>query len=317
LGRRRFWKNDDAQDKLAAYQTLYTCLKSLSILAAPIAPFYMDRLFLDLTQGREGESVHLADFPRANTLLINAALEEEIDLAQKITSLVLSLRKKEKIRVRQPLSRILIPDTGEPFKSRLNRVAALIKSEVNVKAIEWMDGSTLVKQVKPNFKTIGPKYGNQMKAIAAWVNGLGSEDIQQIEQDQGTTLTLDGTTIELEISDFEITTKDVPGWVVATEGSLTVALDIEISEELAQEGIAREVVNRLQNARKDAGLEVTDRVVISYCGSETVTRGISAFSHYIAEEVLAKQINHTPQLLNGTNEEILAADDFIFTLTKD
>lgn len=317
LGRRRFWKNDDAQDKLAAYQTLYTCLKSLSILAAPIAPFYMDRLFLDLTQGREGESVHLADFPRANTLLINAALEEEIDLAQRITSLVLSLRKKEKIRVRQPLSRILIPDTGEPFKSRLNRVAALIQSEVNVKAIEWMDVSTLVKQVKPNFKTIGPKYGPQMKAIAAWINGLSSEDIQQIEQDQGTTLTLDGSTIELEISDFEITTKDVPGWVVATEGSLTVALDIEITEELAQEGIAREVVNRLQNARKDAGFEVTDRVIISYCGSETITRGISAFSHYIAEEVLANQINHTLQILNGTNEEILVADDFIFTLTKD
>ena len=317
LGRRRFWKNDDAQDKLAAYQTLYTCLKSLSILAAPIAPFYMDRLFLDLTQGREGESVHLADFPRANTLLINAALEEEIDLAQRITSLVLSLRKREKIRVRQPLSRILIPDTGEPFKSRLNRVAALIQSEVNVKAIEWMDVSTLVKQVKPNFKTIGPKYGAQMKAIAAWINGLSSEDIQQIEQDQGTTLTLDGSTIELEISDFEITTKDVPGWVVATEGSLTVALDIEITEELAQEGIAREVVNRLQNARKDAGFEVTDRVVISYCGSETITRGISAFSHYIAEEVLANQINHTLQILNGTNEEILVADDFIFTLTKD
>jgi isoleucyl-tRNA synthetase len=317
LGRRRFWKNDDAQDKLAAYQTLYTCLKSLSILAAPIAPFYMDRLFLDLTQGREGESVHLADFPRANTLLINAALEEEIDLAQRITSLVLSLRKKEKIRVRQPLSRILIPDTGEPFKSRLNRVAALIQSEVNVKAIEWMDVSTLVKQVKPNFKTIGPKYGTQMKAIAAWINGLSSEDIQQIEQDQGTTLTLDGSTIELEISDFEITTKDVPGWVVATEGLLTVALDIEITEELAQEGIAREVVNRLQNARKDAGFEVTDRVVISYCGSETITRGIRAFSHYIAEEVLANQINHTPQILNGTNEEILVADDFIFTLTKD
>ncbi|NBN99114.1 MAG: isoleucine--tRNA ligase, partial [Flavobacteriia bacterium] len=309
LGRRRFWKNDDAQDKLAAYQTLYTCLKSLSILAAPIAPFYMDRLFLDLTQGREGESVHLADFPRANTLLINAALEEEIDLAQRITSLVLSLRKREKIRVRQPLSRILIPDTGEPFKSRLNRVAALIQSEVNVKAIEWMDVSTLVKQVKPNFKTIGPKYGPQMKAIAAWINGLSSEDIQQIEQDQGTTLTLDGATIELEISDFEITTKDVPGWVVATEGLLTVALDIEITEELAQEGIAREVVNRLQNARKDAGFEVTDRVVISYCGSETITRGIRAFSHYIAEEVLANQINHTPQILNGTNEEILVADD--------
>ncbi|MFM7723404.1 MAG: DUF5915 domain-containing protein, partial [Bacteroidota bacterium] len=312
-----FWKNDDAQDKLAAYQTLYTCLKSLSILAAPIAPFYMDRLFLDLTQGRGGESVHLAAFPRANTLLINAALEEEIDLAQRITSLVLSLRKKEKIRVRQPLSRILIPNTGEPFKSRLNRVAALIKSEVNVKAVEWMDVSTLVKQIKPNFKTIGPKYGPQMKAIAAWVNGLGSEEIQQIEQDQGTTLTLDGSTIHLEISDFDITTKDVPGWAVATEGSLTVALDIEISEELAQEGIAREVVNRLQNARKDAGLEVTDRVVISYCGSEMVTRGISAFSHYIAAEVLANQINHTPQILNGTNEEILAADDFIFTLNKD
>jgi isoleucyl-tRNA synthetase len=316
LGRRRFWKNEDPHDKMAAYQTLYTCLKTLSILAAPIAPFYMDRLFLDLTQGQEGESVHLSEFPKANTKFINTDLEEEIDLAQKITSLVLSLRKKEKIRVRQPLSRVLIPDTGEPLKSRLNRVAPLIQSEVNVKALEWMDASVLVKQVKPNFKTIGPKYGPQMKALAAWINGLGPEEIRKIEQEQGTTLNLEGTSINLEISDFEITTKDVPGWVVATEGSLTVALDIEISDDLAREGIAREVVNRLQNARKDAGLEVTDRIQITFKGSEPVTLGIQAFSQYISEEVLANQLNHNPQLMHGKSEEILEADDFIFTLTK-
>jgi isoleucyl-tRNA synthetase len=317
LGRRRFWKNDDAKDKLAAYQTLYTCLKTISILSAPIAPFYMDRLYLDLTQGKEAESVHLAAFPISDESAINPALEQEIDLAQRITSMVLSLRKKEKIRVRQPLKRILIPTLPEPLTSYVNRIAGLVKSEVNVKDIEWMDASTLVKQIKPNFKTIGPKYGQHMKGIAAWVNGLTAEEIHAIESNQGASFILDGVQILLDLTDVEITTKDVPGWVVASDGILTVALDVEITPELKGEGIAREVVNRIQNARKDGGLEVTDKIRVQYHGSEEVLLGISSHLSYIGEEVLA---NHFELMSNDfagfIQEEILEPNDFIFTINK-
>ncbi|MFM7594549.1 MAG: isoleucine--tRNA ligase, partial [Flavobacteriales bacterium] len=317
LGRRRFWKNDDATDKLAAYQTLYTCLKTVSILSAPIAPFYMDRLYLDLTQGKEAESVHLASFPSIDKAAINPALEQEIDLAQRITSMVLSLRKKEKIRVRQPLQRILIPTLPEPLTSYVNRIAGLVKSEVNVKDIEWMDASALVKQIKPNFKTIGPKYGQHMKGIAAWVNSLSSEEIQAIETNQGATFMLDGVEINLDLTDVEISTKDVPGWVVASDGILTVALDVEITPALKSEGIAREVVNRIQNARKDGGFEVTDKIRVQYRGSELVQQGVSSHLKYIGEEVLANHFELMYDDFNGLiQEEILEANDFIFTINK-
>ena len=317
LGRRRFWKNDDAKDKLAAYQTLYTCLKTLSILSAPIAPFYMDRLYLDLTQGKAAESVHLASFPMSEVSAVNPALEQEIDLAQRITSMVLSLRKKEKIRVRQPLKRILIPTLQEPLYSYVNRIAGLVKSEVNVKDIEWMDASTLVKQIKPNFKTIGPKYGQHMKGIAAWVNGLTAEEIHAIESNQGASFILDDVQIHLDLTDVEITTKDVPGWVVASDGILTVALDVEITPELKGEGIAREVVNRIQNARKEGGFEVTDKIRVQYRGSEEVQLGISTHLNYIGEEVLANHFELMPSDFTGfIQEEILEPNDFIFTINK-
>jgi isoleucyl-tRNA synthetase len=317
LGRRRFWKNENPVDKLAAYQTLYTCLKTISILSSPIAPFYMDRLYLDLTQGKEAESVHLAAFPISDESAVNAELEQEIDLAQRITSMVLSLRKKGKIRVRQPLKRILIPTLPEPLTTYVNRIAELVKSEVNVKELTWLDARTLVKQIKPNFKTIGPKYGQQMKGIAAWVNALSSEEIQAFESNEGARFMIDGTQIHLGLSDVEISTKDVPGWVVASEGILTVALDVEITPELKAEGIAREVVNRIQNARKEGGFEVTDKILVHYRGSDEVHNSISTHVSYIGEEVLASHLERMSDEFNGAvQEEIMEANDFIFTLIK-
>ncbi len=317
LGRRRFWKNEDSVDKLSAYQTLYSCLKTISIISAPIAPFYMDRLYLDLTQGKKEESVHLEKFPIASDYAINSELEQEIDLAQRITSMVLSLRKKEKIRVRQPLKQILIPTLPEPLFSYVNHVAELVKSEVNVKAITWLDTQTLNKQIRPNFKAIGPKYGQQMKGIAAWINALSADEINDFENNQGASFIIDGTHIQLVLSDVEITTKDVPGWVVASEGIVTVALDVEITPELKAEGIAREVVNRIQNARKDGGFEVTDKIRIQYRGSEEVQLGISTHLNYIGEEVLANKFELMTSDFNGLNqEEILQPNDFIFTLNK-
>jgi len=230
--------------------------------------------------------------------------------------MVLSLRKKEKIRVRQPLGRILIPTLSEPLKTYVDRVAPLIQSEVNVKAIEWLDTSALTKQIKPNFKTIGPKYGAHMKGIAAWVNGLNSEEIAVFEQNKGATFSLGGHEITLDLGDVEISTKDVPGWAVASEGILTVALDVEITPELASEGVAREVVNRIQNARKDGGFEVTDRIQINYQASGTVHAGIVAHHAYICEEVLADAMEQQQTMNEGIYEEIEALNDFIFTLTK-
>ena len=316
LGRRRFWKNENPADKIAAYQTLYTCLHTVCRLAAPVAPFYMDRLYLDLTQGNALASVHLTPFPEAQLSLIQPELEQKIDLAQRITSMVLSLRKKEKIRVRQPLKRILIPQLQEPLKSYVYEVENLVKTEVNVKAIEWLDEDTLVKQIKPNFKTIGPKYGPQMKGIAAVINGLSSEQITDIERNEGFACEVEGIPIHLELSDFDITTKEVPGWVVTTEGALTVALDVEITQELALEGIAREVVNRIQNARKDQGLEVTDRIRVEFCATDQVAKGIASYKTYISEEVLAQEISSSKGIDGAVEEEIFAPKDFIFTITK-
>ncbi len=317
LGRRRFWKNDDAKDKRAAYTTLYTALKTISILAAPIAPFYMDRLYLDLTGGQEAESVHLEDFPLSDPRHIQSVLEEEMDLAQRITSMTLSLRKKEKIRVRQPLSRILIPTMPEPIKSQVERIAPLIQSEVNVKAVEWMDASVLVKQIKPNFKTIGPKYGPHMKAIASWIAGLDASQIQAFESNNGAAFEINGEPVILTLDDVEIQTKDVPGWAVATDGPLSIALDVALTTALKAEGTAREVVNRVQNARKEDGFDVTDRIVVNYWASEEVLLGIQQYADYLSEEVLAEDLcfitkgeefNHT--------EDIVATQDLKFTLIK-
>jgi isoleucyl-tRNA synthetase len=320
LCRRRFWKNDDPSDKLAAYQTLYTCLETVSILASPIAPFFMDQLFQDLNavSGKHTEeSVHLAQFPKANDQVIDKTLESQMELAQKSCSLVLGLRKKHMLRVRQPLQKIMIPVLNQDVAEQLMHVKDLILSEVNVKELELLtDGAgMLVKSIKPNFKTIGPKYGKQMKSIATLVAGFNQEDIASVESNGGWNGEIEGATITLDLADFEINAQDIPGWLVASEGGITVALDITLSDELKAEGISREVVNRIQNMRKDSGFEVTDRISVEIDTTETVEQAIKQFEAYICNEVLANSI-HFVKLTDGTKEAIEADGDTVFNLIK-
>ena len=296
LCRRRFWKSDDSKDKLSAYQTLYTCLETVSILGAPIAPFFMDQLFSDLnavTKRHDVISVHLADFPKVNAALIDTALEAQMDIAQRVSSLVLGIRKKERIRVRQPLQTIMVPTLNQTFSDNITHVKELILSEVNVKELRLLEegSGVLVKSIKPNFKTIGPKYGKQMKSIAALVGKMTTDDIAAIEKNQGWSGDIDGENIVLDINDFEILAQDIPGWLVSSEGALTVALDITISGELKSEGIARELVNRVQNLRKDSGLEVTDKIRLTVeCASE-IQAAIAQNEEYVCNEVLATEIS--------------------------
>jgi isoleucyl-tRNA synthetase len=295
LCRRRFWKSDDSKDKLSAYQTLCTCLETVAILGSPIAPFFMDQLFTDLnsvSKRHAVESVHLADFPEVDSTLINGDLEDQMDIAQRISSLVLALRKKEKIRVRQPLQKIMVPVLSQTFADNLRHVQDLILSEVNIKELELLEegSGVLVKSIKPNFKTIGPKYGKQMKAIAALVGQMSGDDISAIESTGAWSGTIDGESIALDLADFEIAAQDIPGWLVASEGGLTVALDITISDELKSEGIARELVNRVQNLRKDSGLEVTDKIRITVETTDVMREAIAAHAGYVQAEVLATEI---------------------------
>ncbi|MBW7868794.1 MAG: isoleucine--tRNA ligase [Brumimicrobium sp.] len=295
LCRRRFWKGDYSKDKIAAYQTLYECLEAIAILSSPIAPFYSDELFRDLnkTTGKHKvNSVHLADFPTVHTADINEELEEQMEIAQQVSSMALSLRKKENIRVRQPLQKIMIPILDGNFKSRIQHVQNLILSEINVKELELLEDVTgvLKKKIKPNFKTIGPKYGKHMKAIAGMVGAWGDADISSVEKNKGWTGDLNGETISLELEDFEITTDDIPGWLVTSEGGITVAMDITITPALKQEGIARELVNRIQNFRKEAGFEVTDKIVITIDTTPEISDAITNNKTYISSEVLANDI---------------------------
>jgi isoleucyl-tRNA synthetase len=321
LCRRRYWKNDDPKDKLCAYQTLYTCLETVSILAASIAPFYMDQLFLDLNaaSGKNSvSSVHLADFPKVNESWIDKTLENQMELAQQTCSMVFGLRKKQNIRVRQPLQKIMIPVLNQTIGENLKHVQDLILSEVNVKELELLnDGAgMLVKSIKPNFKTIGPKYGKQMKAISELVKGFGQDDIAQIEQNNGWSGTVEGTEIQLDLSDFEINAQDIPGWLVASENGLTVALDITISDQLKSEGIAREIVNRVQNLRKDSGFDVVDRILIQVDTTPEIQAAITQNKGYICDEVLANDILFTQLNEGAFITEIEAAGDTKLELTK-
>lgn len=304
LSRRRFWKGDYQKDKISAYQTLYTCLITVAKLSAPIAPFFMDRLYKDLTattQKDRFESVHLADFPIANAMIIDTDLESKMQKAQTISSLVLSIRQKEKIKVRQPLQKIMIPVLDEKQKQEIEAVADLIMSEVNVKEIDLLTDASgiLVKKIKPNFKTLGPKYGQYMKSIAIEVAKLKQEDIKNIEQLGEISIQLEKKSIILGLQDVEITSQDIEGWLVATSGSLTVALDVTISEELREEGIARELVNRIQNLRKDSGFEVTDKIDVKILKDGFVEKAIISNLKYIKTETLTAELNLEEKLEEG------------------
>jgi isoleucyl-tRNA synthetase len=295
LCRRRFWKGEYGPDKIAAYQTLYECLLIVSKLSAPIAPFFMDRLYLDLASVCDSnvkESVHLAQFPEANSAVIDTHLERKMQLAQNICSLVLSIRQKEKLKVRQPLQKIMVPVSAAVKATDLKAVSSLILSEVNVKELEILEDSSdiLVKQIKPNFKTLGPKFGPKMKAVAAAIQSLTSKDINQIEQNGTIELQIDGNKIALELSDVEISSQDIEGWLVASSGPLTVALDATLSPALKSEGIARELVNRIQNLRKDSGFEVTDKIVIKFLKDPFIDSALLDNLEYIKTETLATEI---------------------------
>ena len=295
LCRRRFWKGEYGPDKIAAYQTLYECLLVVSKLSAPIAPFFMDRLYLDLASVCDPnvkESVHLAQFPEANSAVIDTHLERKMQLAQNICSLVLSIRQKEKLKVRQPLQKIMVPVSATVKSTDLKAVSSLILSEVNVKELEILEDSSdiLVKQIKPNFKTLGPKFGPKMKAVAAAIQSLTSKDINQIEQNGTIDLQIDGNKISLELSDVEISSQDIEGWLVASSGPLTVALDATLSPALKSEGIARELVNRIQNLRKDSGFEVTDKIVIKFLKDPFIDSALLDNLEYIKTETLATEI---------------------------
>ena len=309
LSRRRFWKSEDNQDKLSAYQTLYTCLETVARLMSPIAPFFSEQLYRDLnnvTGRNKAESVHLTDFPVANTTFIDKALEERMEMAQLVSSLVLSLRKKANIRVRQPLSKIMIPVKDENMKTQLEKVSHLIKSEVNIKEIEFLspDNNILVKNVKPNFKTLGKKYGKQMKQIQAYFTNMSQEEIHQFEKNNGTHLNVDGVDVELTLEDALISTQDIPGWAVTSQDDLTVALDMTITDELMQEGLAREIVNRVQNLRKTGGFEVTDRIELLIEKNEKIDAAVEKFGDYICTETLAT-INKVDTLEGVEAEELV------------
>jgi len=302
LSRRRFWKGDYTDDKISAYQTLYTCLDVLARLSSPIAPFFTERLFLDLngiTGKHQTDSVHLTDFPTSDISLVDKRLEDRMELAQTISSMVLSLRKKTNIRVRQPLNKIMIPVLNDEFRENVEAVKSLILSEVNVKEIEFMeDDSMLVKHVKPNFKTLGPKYGKLMKSIATMLGGLDKEMIARLESEGKIDLDVEGQSIEIYAEDVEIFTEDIPGWLISSLGSLTVALDITITDELKFEGIARELVNRIQNIRKDKAFEVTDKISVGIEKNSELETAVKKNYNYICSETLADSLKFYDQIDN-------------------
>ena len=295
LCRRRFWKGDYAQDKISAYQTLFTCLVNIAKMSSPIAPFFTDKLYKDLLGATElpmEESVHLSEFSVSDERCIDKDLEMRMQMAQNITSMVLSLRKKEKLRVRQPLQKIMIPASDAKMKAQINAIKDLVLSEVNVKELEFMseDSDILVKEIKANFKALGPKYGKYMKAIAAAISAFNQEDIMKLEKENSYSIDADGTEIEISTDDVFISSQDIPGLLVANNKGMTVALDVSINEELLEEGIARELINRIQNMRKDAGLEVTDRITLSIAHNDKIESAISSNKTYICGETLADDI---------------------------
>ena len=312
LNRKRFWGSSMSADKLSAYQTLYTCLETVAKLMAPIAPFYADRLYMDLISvtGRDNVvSVHLANFPVADESLINTELEARMQMAQDVTSMVLALRRKVNIKVRQPLQCIMIPVVDEDQKRHIEAVKDLIMSEVNVKEVRFVEGASgvLVKKVKCDFKKLGPKFGKQMKAVAAAVSEMSQEAIAELEKSGKYTFQLDGGEAVVEATDVEIFSEDIPGWLVANEGKLTVALEVTVTEELKREGIARELVNRIQNIRKSSGFEITDKINIVLSKNPDTDGAVNEYNTYICNQVLANSLTLADEVADGTE---LNFDDF-------
>jgi isoleucyl-tRNA synthetase len=308
LGRRRFWKGEYAADKISAYQTLWTCLETLSRLMAPLAPFYADKLYQDLYSGvaLEGEnSVHLTQFPMSDAALVNTALEHKINTARKLTSLVLSIRKKENLKVRQPLARVLVPALNQQDAEVLESIQNILLAEVNVKALEIIapDAGVFVKKVKPNFKALGPKVGRHMKAVKAFIEGMESTAIDAFEASGEVSFEDQGQTVTISIEDCEVVTEDIPGMLVATGDGLTVALDAELTEALKNEGLARELVNRLQNLRKSSGLDVVDRIDVTIQAEDAFASSLASFEEYVKDEVLADAIHWGTTTENSTEVE--------------
>lgn len=312
LNRKRFWGSSMSADKLSAYQTLYVCLETVARLMAPIAPFYADRLYMDLTSvtGRDNVvSVHLANFPVADESLIDKELEARMQMAQDVTSMVLALRRKVNIKVRQPLQCIMVPVVDEEQRRHIEAVKDLIMSEVNVKELRFVEGDSgvLVKRVKCDFKKLGPKFGKQMKAVAAAVSGMTQEEIARLEREGSYTFILDGAEAVVEAADVDIFSEDIPGWLVANEGRLTVALEVTVTDELRREGIARELVNRIQNIRKSSGFEITDKIDIVLSKNPNTDDAVTEYNTYICNQVLANSLTLADEVADATE---LSFDDY-------
>jgi isoleucyl-tRNA synthetase len=319
LNRKRFWGGAYDTDKIAAYQTLYTCLETVSMLAAPIAPFYCDQLFTDLnsaTRGEGIESVHLSHFPKSNPEFIDKDLEERMEIAQRLSSMVLGLRRKVSIKVRQPLSKMMVPVLNEKFRMQLQAIEGLVLSEVNVKEIEYLDDSSgiLVKKIKPNFKTLGPRFGKNMKEVSAAVTSMSQSDINSLERNGTFTINIANQPCEIGMDDVEILSEDIPGWLVANEDRFTIALDVTLTNELKQEGIARELVNRIQNLRKDAGFEVTDKINISILNHKDLVQAVETHKDYIASQTLALSVNLVDAMPCGSGSNVELDTDLVTSI---
>jgi isoleucyl-tRNA synthetase len=313
LNRKRFWKGDYNEDKKAAYQTLHTCLEVVARLMSPIAPFYAEQLYRDLVR-HTVESVHLSEFPKADASAINQDLEEKMTLAQDISSLIHSLRKKHNLKVRQPLSRVLIPVLSPKMKKQIQDVEDLILSEVNIKSLEYIEDTSgvVVKKIKPNFKALGPKFGKQMKHVAAVIQNFTQHEITELEKEGFKEFTIEDLFVKITPEDVEIASEDIPGWIVASEGNLTVALDITLTDDLRREGIARDVVNRVQNLRKDMGLEVQDKIRIEVQqADELINSALIANREYICQETQALELSLLAEVKDSRAVEM---DEFVLNL---
>ena len=305
LCRRRFWKGEYNTDKIAAYQTLYRCLEVLSQLSSPVAPFFSDFLFRnlnDITGRYNAISVHLTDFPTADASLVDKELEDRMDMAQTASSLILSLRKKHNIKVRQPLNKVLVPVLDADFQHQFEKVEDLVLSEVNVKQVEYLSDASgvITKKIKPNFPKLGAKLGPKLKAAGALISAFTQDDIRTLETAGQYDLNLDGEPFVLQLDEVDITSEDIPGWLVASQGRITVALDITITDELRNEGHARELVNKIQTLRKEMDLNVTDRINVKVQEQEEIKYAVINFNDYIRAEVLAENLSMVDNVDNGT-----------------